>query len=506
MRSPTTSQSLVRGAIAALLVIVAVGLLTGPAGLRPERTAQAALLSEVRKLAASDSEAQDWFGISVSVSGEIAIVGARREDAGGTDAGAAYIFERDLGGPGNWGQVRKLTASDAEAGDYFGFSVAVDDDTAVVGAYEDGTSAIDDGNAYVFQRDQGGADNWGEVKKLAASDAQLDDAFGWSVAVSDDIVLVGSPFEDSQGDNAGATYIFRRDEGGAGNWGEVIKLIASDGQASANYFGWSVAVSGGTAVVGTSGFAGAYVFQQDEGGTDNWGEVTKLAPSEPHEGAVFGLSVAVSGAAAAVGAPYDGDGGSTGGAAFVFHRDSGGADNWGEAKKLVAADEGASFLGWSISISGETAVVGDFIDSPGILPEAAFVFQLPAPKDADADTDGDTIANSEDLDDDGDGCSDLQENGKDPTVGGLRNPHNPWDFYDVLGEGGGPPDQLIDLPNDILGVILRFAPQGQPPYDVQFDRGPSSGPNAWNMTAPDGVIDLPNDVLGVILQFNHSCQ
>ena len=75
----------------------------------------------------------------------------------------------------------------------------------------------------------------------------------------------------------------------------------------------------------------------------------------------------------------------------------------------------------------------------------------------------------------------------------------------MLRPGGGPPDGVIDLPNDILGVILRFSPQGQPPYDVNFDRGPSSGPNPWNMTAPDGVIDLPNDILGVIQQFNHSC-
>ena len=109
-------------------------------------------------------------------------------------------------------------------------------------------------------------------------------------------------------------------------------------------------------------------------------------------------------------------------------------------------------------------------------------------------------------DTDGDGCSDWQENGSDETKGGLRNWKNHWDFYDVLGEGGGPPDQIIDLPNDILGVILRFAPLGLPPYDVNFDRGVSSGPNVWNMTAPDGVIDLPNDILGVILQFDHDCR
>ena len=110
-------------------------------------------------------------------------------------------------------------------------------------------------------------------------------------------------------------------------------------------------------------------------------------------------------------------------------------------------------------------------------------------------------------DTDGDGCSDQRENGPDETLGGLRDYKNPHDFYDVLGPGAAlPKDKIIDLPNDILGVIQHFAPLGtEPVYDVNFDRGPSSGPNPWNMTAPDGVIDLPNDILGVILQFGHSC-
>ena len=109
-------------------------------------------------------------------------------------------------------------------------------------------------------------------------------------------------------------------------------------------------------------------------------------------------------------------------------------------------------------------------------------------------------------DKDSDGCTDVKENGPDETLGGRRNPHNPWDFYDVYGPARSLVlDQIIDLPNDILGVIQHFSPQGQAPYDAQFDRGPSAGPNPWNMSAPDGVIDLPNDILGVILQFGHSC-
>jgi len=111
------------------------------------------------------------------------------------------------------------------------------------------------------------------------------------------------------------------------------------------------------------------------------------------------------------------------------------------------------------------------------------------------------------IDTDGDGCWDSKEAGPDETLGGQRDYKNPWDFYDVLGPGAAlPTDGVIDLANDILGVIVRFAPLGtEPEYDVRFDRGPQTGANVWNMSAPDGVIDLANDILGVILQFNHRC-
>ena len=122
----------------------------------------------------------------------------------------------------------------------------------------------------------------------------------------------------------------------------------------------------------------------------------------------------------------------------------------------------------------------------------------------DADTDGDGLSDGDEVhihgtapldpDTDSDGCGDLQELGSASASGGQRDPLNPWDFYDTNGDG------LVDLPNDILGVILAFGA-----YDVIYDRGPSAGPNPWNMTAPDGVIDLPNDILGVIQQFGHSC-
>jgi len=159
------------------------------------------------------------------------------------------VFQRDEGGAGNWGQVTKLTASDAQTADFFGDSVAVSGDTAVVGADLEDAGGDDAGAAYVFQRDQGGVDNWGEVRKLTASDAQAGDRFGIRVAASGDTAVVGAYLESAGGEFAGAAYVFQRNEGGADNWGEAKKLTASDAQAGA-VFGFSVAVSGDTAVVG----------------------------------------------------------------------------------------------------------------------------------------------------------------------------------------------------------------------------------------------------------------
>ena len=343
---------------------------------------------EVKKLTASDAQANDIFGLSVSISGDTAVVGAPAEDAGGDAAGAAYVFQRDQGGAGNWGEVKKLTASDADQGDFFGGSVAVSGDTAVVGAVGEDAGGGNAGAAYVFQRDQGGAGNWGEVKKLTASDAGVNDQFGSSVAVSGDTAAVGARQPEGLADETGAAYVFQRNAGGAGNWGEVKKLTASDADQS-DFFGGSVAVSGDTAVVGAvgedagGGNAGAaYVFQRDQGGAGNWGEVKKLTASDAQANDLFGRSVSISGDTAAVGALFEDAGGSKAGAAYVFQRGEGGADNWGEVEKLVASDaEFNDFFGGSVAVSGDTAVVGaEREDAGGSSAGAAYVFDLAQPK------------------------------------------------------------------------------------------------------------------------------
>ncbi|MDQ3013064.1 MAG: FG-GAP repeat protein, partial [Acidobacteriota bacterium] len=312
------------------------------------------LWGEVKKLTASDGAANGQLGISVAISGNRAITGAIGDDG---FKGAAYVFERNQGGADNWGEVKKLIASGGAAGDQFGYSVAIDGDTAIVGAYKDDSNK---GSAYVFERNQGGADNWGEVKKLTASDGTTGDYFGVAVAMSADTAIVGAHEDDSV---KGAAYLFARNQGGADNWGEVKKLAASDGVAN-DTFGVSVALSDDRAIVGAyqddSVKGAAYVFEQNRGGADNWGEVKKLTASDGAANDGFGYSVALSGDTALIGAYGDN---SQNGAAYVFKRNQGGADVWGEVKKLTASDGGANdYLGYSVAISGDTAIVGAWGD------------------------------------------------------------------------------------------------------------------------------------------------
>ena len=164
------------------------------------------------------------------------------DGAAGVDQGSAYVFVRS---GGVWSQQQKLLASDAAAGDLFGVSVAISGETVVVGApFDDGAAGFDQGSAYVFVR-SGGV--WSQQQKLEASDAAAGDMFGSSVAISGETVVVGAPLDDgAAGTDQGSAYVFVRS---GGVWSQQQKLEASDA-AAVDCFGFSVAISGETVVVG----------------------------------------------------------------------------------------------------------------------------------------------------------------------------------------------------------------------------------------------------------------
>jgi len=324
---------------------------------------------QTAKLLADDAAPSDTVGRSVSISGDTAVLGAPLDDDAGSSSGSAYVF-REVGRA--WQQSAKLTAGDAEAFDNFGFSVSLSGDTALVGAPSDDDAGSLSGSAYVF-RDVGGA--WPKIAKLTADDAPMFDRFAESVSLSGHTALVGAPLDDDAGTLSGSAYVFR-EVGGV--WQQIAKLTADDA-ADGDEFGVSVSLSGDTALVGAqlanndagSPNGAAYVFREAGGA---WQQFAKLTAADGVLGDGFGVSVSISGDTALIGAPSDDDAGSASGAAYVF-RPVGGA--WQQIAKLTAADA-ATFdrFGESVSISGDTAIVGAFQDDDaGFNSGSAYVFR-----------------------------------------------------------------------------------------------------------------------------------
>jgi hypothetical protein len=334
---------------------------------------------QIAKLIAEDGAAKDQFGGSVAVDGDMIIVGASRDDDTGSSSGSAYIFARNEGGMGKWGQVVKLTADDAGSGDMFGISVDIDGDYAIVGAYKDDDEGSNAGAAYVFARNEGGFDNWGQIAKVTADDGHRGDLFGWSVAISGGYAVVGAQRDDDAGSSSGSAYVFARDMGGADNWGQLTKLHAGDAAAN-DQFGVSVALDGDLAMVGAylkDGVGAAYLFDRTIGGADNWGQWVKLTADDATSGDYFGYTVAVHGDLAVAGAMGDDDAGVSSGSAYVFMQDQGGTDAWGQRWKLFASD-GAPYdlYGTSVGVWGDDVLVGSvYDDDAGLSSGSAYVHE-----------------------------------------------------------------------------------------------------------------------------------
>lgn len=395
------------------------------------------------KLTASDAASDDQFGYSVSIVGNVAVVGAPFANDFGLDSGSAYIFR--LSG-GTWQQAPKLTASDAAGGDNFGFSVSVDGDIAVVGAPfdNDPLAGADAGSVHVFRWDGMG---WDDEAKLVASDAATGDAFGFSVSVSGDVLLVGA-----RGDNSGtgSAYVFRRN---GTTWTEEAKLTASGG-AAGDQLGWSVSVSGNAAVAGApgddSGAGAAYVFRY---GGMTWDTGTRLTASDRAVTDEFGQSVAIAGNVAVVGAWHD-DATSTldSGSAYLFVL---GGTGWSAEAKFTASDAASDDgFGFAVAVD-DTAVVGAFQDDDGGSNSgSAYFFAVDSDGDGLTDArEGDLGTNPDDPDTDNDGVFDGTE--VDAAMGGgCPDPLEPDSDGDGLSDGAeaGLTTNPCDMDTDADGV------------------------------------------------------
>jgi len=325
--------------------------------------------STEHKITADDAGFGDYFGQAVDVYGDTAIIGAYGDDQKDLNAGAAYIYTRS----GNsWTESQKLMAPDGGSGDYFGWAVSIDGNTAVVGSYGDNDAGNDTGSAYVFTESGGG---WSYSQKLLADDMAAGDQFGWSVDVRGDRIIVGARHDSDIASWAGAAYVFKKS---GSVWNQEAELLASDGVV-ADYFGHDVAIQGDTALVAAhldddKGFqsGSVYVFNYDV--ATSWTQSQKLNAYDGLLSDEFGWSVDVDGDIAAIGAWSRDLHGANSGAVYVF-RESGGT--WSHEARLSHADaDDLDYLGRSVSVDGDMIFAGaDGDDEGGLITGTCFLFR-----------------------------------------------------------------------------------------------------------------------------------
>ncbi len=323
--------------------------------------------AEQATLVATDAAVGDRAGWTVDVEGDTIITGSYGNNAAGVDSGAAYIFKRN---GTTWAQEAKLVPNDAATFDGIGYSVAIDGTTAVVASVSDDDGGTDSGSAYVFTRS---GTTWTQQAKLVAGDAATGDNFGFWLDVDGDTVAVGAPGADvGAANNAGAAYVFTR----VGTvWSQQAKFVAPDAAAN-DQFGHGVTVDGDTLGVG--------VPFDDDGGTDSgsafvfartagvWSQQTKLRGADTAAGDRFGSAVATNGSVLVVGSPRDGIAGNVSGSAYVFAR---AGTEWSESTKLVPADnQTGDQFGISVAISGDVIVGAHNDDDAGNNSGSAYVF------------------------------------------------------------------------------------------------------------------------------------
>jgi hypothetical protein len=456
-----------RGGLLSFMIAAAFMLLiTASAGMAQECAAQ-----EWARLSASDPELGDNLGASVAISGDRVVVGAPNESEVDFYAGATYVFRYQPGSPGTWMEEAKLTASDGASQDGFGEAVAIDGDLIMVGAPGADGVGSNSGSAYVFGYNPV-SQEWVESEELVPTDVAEEAYFGWSVAIEGDMAVVGAPgvddargaayvfvfgieraFEDAKltgsdaGVNdgvgrsvsidngvivAGATwggadprtiYLFEEPTGGWVDMTETARLMADD-VGVYDTFGRSVCISGDVVIGGapwddTGGFRGsAFVFEKPAGGWADMTETAKLTASVPDSHDEFGRSVAVRGSYIVIGAPGAAGNPPSGGSAYVFKRGAGG---WGEQAKLTGSDADLdAWFGGAVAMDGTRTVIGAEEQDVGTAGDAgsAFVFEGLDDCNENSVLDLCDIAEGTSPDDNGNGIPDECEGQQIPALSG----------------------------------------------------------------------------------------
>ncbi len=345
------------------------------------------------KIISSDGQQSDYFGSSVDMIDGVIIAGTPSDDDFGQNSGAAYMLQFD---ETEWVET-KMYAPDAQPNHHFGGAVAIDGDTLLVAAHADDDIAYASGAVYVFDYD---GSEWVFRQKLIALDGGELYNFGRDVDVEGDVAIIGSHGHDGPIKNAGAAYIFRRDPDTM-QWSEEAILFATDSQTFAA-LGKSVALSGDRAIAGAYGpYSGrpgaAHIFRYDSI-SGEWSEQAVLTPVAGQEEDYFGWSVALDGDEALIGSRGDDDLGEDSGSAYHYTFDTE-EERWKLHSKLLASDgEPEEWFGYGVAIQDGVGFVGARQDDDlGPKVGSAYVFDLPACPHCEADLTGDESVDVLDL-------------------------------------------------------------------------------------------------------------
>ncbi len=307
------------------------------------------------------SVGDQFFGSKVAMGNGFCAVASPLDDENGMDAGAIYIYKYNGNNPADWTLFQKILG--VNANEQIGSSLDFSNDLLLIGAILNSDNVPEAGAAYLYAQVPAGTGNWNLVKKLTSNDDQLGDHFGFDVAVSGQYAIVSANGDDEKGVDAGAAFVFRKDQGGLNNWGLIQKVMAPDGEDDDN-FGVSVDMDGVWAVVGANKdddkgqeSGSAYVLYQNHGSVpDSWGVHGKLKDYNGHKGAHYGYSVSINGDFLAVGSRWKKVSHSRAGAVFVYSWENGG---WIEFSLLTDPENAYNDnLGSSIALDKHSLMVG----------------------------------------------------------------------------------------------------------------------------------------------------
>ena len=318
----------------------------------------------------------DDFGRSVSLQGNRALIGAPGDDEFANDSGGAYIFEYDAT-KDLWNEQPRLSPNDRQPGDFFGWDVSIHEDLAIIGARLDDEDIHEDlGSAYIFQYDDT-KQVWNEVTKLLPSDRDTELRYGNAVSIHGQWAFVGANLDDTNGNRAGVVYVYLFDNQ-LQQWQEFEKLYPETAVADA-FFGHDIAYDGNSLLIGapfdrngSTNSGAAYVFEYDEL-QQSWLQAHKLSASDGASSDAFGVAVGINQDRIVVGAYRDDDGGDASGSAYVFIKQDG---TWLENNKLTASDgAGDAYFGSGVAINQNFALVGaEQDDEAGVDSGAAYFF------------------------------------------------------------------------------------------------------------------------------------